>query len=274
MLSDDVKVETVAVELETVPLKAPDGNILDRPQSIVWRMVQGTHFLLGSLCFIAGSCFYFADVINRYPSALTVGAWFFIVGSSFFLLSDIQDWWYYRIGCLFDWKYREEYEAYNADLFSHPRYKILGRLKRAEVGLNLLASVIGSTLYLVGSILFLPALSNGLLAGEMCFIAGSAVTYLSQGWKIYRIACTSNVDRYDTRFRLNNLFHDIPAFALDTSSGLGAFFYFIGTIFFLPQFTKTDFGLDRAAGLFVCGGVCFTIAGLILQYRHYCTRHK
>jgi hypothetical protein len=250
-----------------------DVNILDRPRSIIWRIFHGIHYLLGGLTFAAGSCMYFAKVIEK-DWALNTGAALFIVGSFFFLLADLQEWWYYRIGCVFDWKYREPYEVDHAEVFQHPRNTRIGRFKRAEIGLNCFASIIGSALYLAGSILFLPDLSYVLIAGEALFISGSAVIYLSQGWKVYRLACTNEIDRSDRQFRLNNLLNDMQAVVIDISAGLGGFFYFIGTILFLPQFTTTDFGLNRAAGLFLCGGFFFTIAGVVLQYRYYCSRQK
>jgi hypothetical protein len=142
---------------------------------------------------------YFANVIEN-NWALNIVPAFVIIGSFFFLLADLQDWWSYRIGCLFDWKHREAYEAHNTEVFQQSRYTILDRLKRAESRLNCFASVLGSSLFLAGSILFLPDLSNALTVGEALFIAGSAVIYFSQVWKVYRLACTNKINRFDTRF--------------------------------------------------------------------------
>jgi len=253
---------------------APDGNILDRPQTLRWRIFHGTHYMLGGLCFILGSCMYFDQITKDHPMALHAGGWLFTIGSFFFLLADLQEWWYYRIGCCFDKQYRDAFEATDGDLFKYSRFTMLGRLERAEVGINFFMSACGSALYLAGSILFIPAFEKYVVVGEWLFIIGSAVIYSSQAWKVYRSACTNATDRHDHRFRVANVLNDKPALGVDGFAGIGGVFYFFGTIFFLPRFNVGAFGANRSATLFVFGGTCFTLSGLFLQYRHYCTRHK
>jgi len=190
-----------------------------------------------------------------------------------FLLADLQEWWYYRVGCCFDSKYEAALESQSATLFRYPRNTSRGRYERAEVGINFFVSACGSALYLAGSILFIPTFKDQLLLGEWFFIIGSTFIYVSQAWKIYRSACTNPADINDRRFRISNLLNDVPALGVDGFAGIGGFFYFIGTIFFLPSLNKTDADGVRAAVLFVCGGTCFTLSGFFLQYRHHCIHH-
>ena len=258
---------------ETALVGFEDNNVLERPQSALWRLFHGTHYMIGGITFITGSCMYFPDVYNKYSYALSAGGWLFTIGSFFFLLADLQEWWYYRIGCCFDGKYQPALEFHSATLFRHPRNTLRGRYERAEVGINFFVSACGSALYLAGSILFIPTFSKELVLGEWFFIIGSTFIYVSQAWKVYRSACTNVNDRNDRRFRLSNLLNDIPALGVDGFAGIGGVFYFFGTIFFLPSLNKTDPDAVRAAILFVCGGTCFTLSGFFLQYRHHFTHH-
>jgi hypothetical protein len=264
----------MASNTEGTPLVTIDGdNVLERPQSALWRLFHGTHYMIGGITFITGSCMYFPNVYNNYSSALSVGGWLFTIGSFFFLLADLQEWWYYRVGCCFDRKYRPALEFHSATLFPHRRDTLRGRYERAEVGINFFISACGSALYLAGSILFIPTFQDQLLLGEWFFIIGSTFIYVSQAWKVYRSACTNVNDRQDRRFRLSNLLNDISALGVDGFAGIGGVFYFFGTIFFLPSLNKNDSDAIRSAILFVCGGTCFTLSGFFLQYRHHFTHH-
>jgi hypothetical protein len=251
----------------------PNENILERPQSTLWRLFHGTHYMIGGLTFITGSCMYFPSVYNQYSSAFNIGGWLFTIGSFFFLLADLQEWWYYRVGCCCDRKYRPSLEVQSTTLFQHSRDTLRGQYERAEVGINFFVSACGSALYLAGSILFIPAFKAELLLGEWFFIIGSSFIYISQAWKVYRSACTNIPDRYDHRFRFANLLNDLPALGIDAFAGIGGVFYFFGTIFFLPSLNVTESDAIRAAILFVCGGTCFTLSGFFLQYRHHFTHH-
>jgi hypothetical protein len=249
-----------------------NGNILNRSQSLVWRMIHGTQYMLGSLCFSVGSFMFFTDVMKQFGAALDVGGWLFTIGSTLFLFADLQEWWYYRIGCIFDYSYRKAFEASNGDLFSHSQETIFGRIERALVGINFFGSVCGSALYLAGSILFIPALGKYLEIGEWLFIFGSTVTFLSQAWKVYRSACTNVNDRHDHRLNPDNLLSDTPGLLVNSFAGLGAFYYLLGSILFLPYLNVQDSNQNQATVFFVCGGIGFVLAGFFAQYNYYCTR--
>lgn len=257
-------------EVRLIP--QPHENILERPQSKLWRLFHGTHYMIGGLTFVSGSCMYFPHVSKTYSAAFSIGGWLFTIGSFFFLLADLQEWWYYRIGCCCDVKYRDSLENQNANLFPHPPNTLRGRYERAEIGINFFVSACGSALYLAGSILFIPDL-NALIPGEWLFIIGSTFIYVSQAWKVYRSACTNVSDLNDHKFRLSNFSNDLPALGVDGFAGIGGVFYFFGTILFLPYFNTSDAAAVRATILFVCGGASFTLSGLFLQYRHHFTHH-
>ncbi|CAF1014913.1 unnamed protein product [Adineta steineri] len=258
-------------ETHLIPFSGDD--ILARPQSRLWRIFHGIHYMIGGLTFVSGSCMYFPSVYNNYSSALSIGGWLFTIGSFFFLLADLQEWWYYRVGCCFDGKYRSYLESQNVNRFRHPSNTLAGRYERAEVGINFFTSVCGSALYLAGSILFIPTFKDQLVLGEWFFIIGSTFIYVSQGWKLYRAACTNITNDQDHKFRFSNYLNDLPALGVDGFAGLGGVFYCIGTIFFLPSLNTNDAEALRVAILFVCGGTCFTLSGFFLQYRHHCTHH-
>ena len=230
--------------------------------------------MIGGVTFVIGSTMYFPHVYVNNSRALYIGGWMFVVGSFFFLLADLQEWWYYRVGCVFDGRYRAALEYYSEALFVLPSNTILGRYERAEVGINSVVSIFGSLLYLVGSILFLPNLQDQLTVGEWLFIIGSAFIFTSQAWKVYRSGCTNPSDRLNRLFRFANLFHDLPVLGADVFGGLGGLFYFIGTILFFPDLSSTDSELLRAPILFVCGGASFTLGGIFLNYHYYCARRK
>ncbi|CAF3744721.1 unnamed protein product [Rotaria socialis] len=264
----------MTTESDEAPLvDLSSDKILERPQSGLWRLFHGTHYMIGGITFVTGSCMYFPDIYNKYSSALSIGGWLFTIGSFFFLLADLQEWWYYRVGCCCDRKYRTALETHDHTLFLHPRNSLRGRYERAEVGINFFMSACGSAFYLAGSILFIPIFDKELIYGEWFFIVGSAFIYVSQAWKVYRSATINIQDRHDSRFRLSNFLNDIPALGVDGFAGIGGVFYFIGTILFLPSFNKSESDAVTVAILFVCGGTGFTLSGLFLQYRHHCTHH-
>ncbi|CAF0823856.1 unnamed protein product [Adineta steineri] len=254
-----------------IPAEDSHGNLLEAPYSIIWRILHGISYLIGGLTFICGSCMYFTKVIAEYDQALNAGAWFYIVGSAAFLIADLQDWFYYRIGLFIISKHRKENNAAsNTNHVDKEPKTCSDRYRRIQIDLNYLGSILGSILYLAGSVLFLPKFSDDIIAGDVLFITGSAAIFLSEAWKIYRLACTNAVDPNDIHFHFQNVRHNLQAIFISFFAGLGGVFYFVGTILFLPQYTSTDFGENRAAALFLCGGIFFSLAGLLLQYRYFC----
>ncbi|CAF1190764.1 unnamed protein product [Adineta ricciae] len=232
------------VNEKDVPAEVSHTNLLDYSHSIIWRILHGTSFLFGGLLFICGSCMYFTDVIANNDHALEASGWLYTIE---------------------DTPRRTTYDPELEPVSSH-------RGRNIAINVNYFTSNIGSALYLVGSVFFLPKFADSILVGDGLFTAGSAVIYLSEGWKIVRLACTSAENTNDMSFRFQNIRTNLQAIFVCFFAGLGGVFYFVGTILFLPQYVTSNSDEDRAAGLFLVDGVFFTLAGLLLQYRYYCRR--
>lgn len=199
-----------------------------------------------------GSIQYFPAVSN-----FVLGGWLFTIGSTGFLIADLWEWWYFRLGCACDAAY------------SYPdRHKSF--LDRAELGLNFFFSAIGSALYLIGSIDFIPSLEQ-IVDGTWIFIFGSSVIFLSQLWKVIRTLRTNRYNDFDHSFKLSNAKDDLPAFGVDVCAGLGGLAYCVGSIMFLPQNDTSPESEFRAAAVFVTGGSLFLASGLFLTYRYFFT---
>jgi len=245
-----------------------NDNILVRPRSFQWQIFQGTLYLIGSLCFTGGSCMYFTDVFHSYPKALTFGGWLFTIGSFIFIFADLQDWWDYRTGYCFNYRYRRL-----LDVSLHSLDRSISSSEDdndTEIELNVYGSMCGIAFYLAGSILFIPIFENYLAIGEWFFIFGSTFCYLSLIWKMYRSACKNS----DYKFHLRTLLNDIPILIMDILSIIGNICFFFGTILFLSYINTSDFYENRAAFFFVFGSGCFLLSSIILQYTICCSHHR
>lgn len=244
-------------------------NIVLHRHAPLWRLIQGISFLIGGTTFIAGSCMYFPSVYATYSDAFLAGGWLFIVGSAGFLIANAMELWYYRVGCLSNCRLKKEPKEMETKLFVHPANSFCGFYERSVSVLNAFVSFCGSTLYLVGSIYFLPSFSSEVLVGDWLFIIGSAFIFCSQAWKIIQSASNNPDNHLDRRFHCGNIFHHPMALLTNLFTGFGGVLYFVGTIYFLPSINETDTDGTRAAILFVCGGISFTLAGILLQFIHF-----
>eukprot|EP00475_Leptophrys_vorax_P039751 TRINITY_DN7229_c0_g1_i2.p1 TRINITY_DN7229_c0_g1~~TRINITY_DN7229_c0_g1_i2.p1 ORF type:complete len:210 (+),score=21.19 TRINITY_DN7229_c0_g1_i2:43-672(+) len=71
--------------------------------SLCWRLTHCVLYLFGGICFLAGSVLYYPYYNTGYSNSFdgfTVGAWIYTIGSLTFLISDVQEWWSLRHGCL------------------------------------------------------------------------------------------------------------------------------------------------------------------------------
>jgi len=136
-------------------------------------------------------------------------------------------------------------------------------LRRAQVGLNFFLSAIGSMLYLLGSICFIPQ-TNEIVLGENLFIFGSLIIFLSQLWKCLRTMFCCGTE---CKFNWENVSKDYPGFFVDAFAGLGGLSYAVGTYYFKNALTGDD--MIDAVNLFVIGGLSFFISGLSMQYRYF-----
>lgn len=253
----------------SIILKVPDENLLIRSQSFIWKICHGTNYMLGGLFLIAGSCLCFPLMIRRYSIALTASGLFFSIGSFFLLFADLQEWWYNRIGCCCDEKYRNVYTKSKNNSFQCIDSSKRNRLQRIKIGINSFIGVCGSAFYLVGSILLIPIFDQYTVIGIYFIMIGSTIIFLSSIWKINRTVHINTMDLYDNSFRLKNLFNDILTLIIDILSGFGGIFYFIGVMLCLPDFIINDFRMNLSAFLCVCGGTCFFLASIFLHYRYH-----
>jgi hypothetical protein len=222
--------------------------------SLPWRIWHGTNYMFGGIFFVLGSICYYPEV-SKVVNGDLLGGWLFTIGSANFLLADITEWNHFRFGCI-------------GGNENQPKRSICSRLKRAQFGLNFFTSAIGSLLYILGSIFFIPA-TNLLYEGEILFIVGSLIIFFSQLLKCVRTAIT-NESGNEKNSISNNIKVDFSGFNVDLWAGLGGLSYAIGTWLFKDMVTISD--LILAVHFFVTGGTCFFFSGAFMQYRYYCSK--
>jgi hypothetical protein len=214
--------------------------------SLAWKLWHSINYMIGGITFFIGSYCYFSYINTVYPNSFVVGGWLYTIGSFCFLLADLTEWNHYKFGCITDSDYKGEKTLYNSFI-------------RAEFGINFFASAIGSLMYLIGSIFFIPSLDM-LPAGEFFFIYGSLVIFFSQLWKCLRTVFIGGL-------KLTNVTDDFSGFIVDICAGLGGLCYYFGTVLFRDMVTEYDQNI--ASHWFVTGGTFFTLSGLAMQYRYY-----
>lgn len=237
------------------------------PLTFEWRVQHSIGYLIGGTTFVIGSLAYFPWIANY-----SLGGWMFTIGSIGFLYADLKEWWMNnKVGCAFDNDYLEDYEKFIGHKYGPP-HTCWGVYMRKENGLNFAFSSFGSLLYLVGSIMFIPRF-DAVILGTYVFIDGSLVIFLSQSWKVIRQGMYSDslTDLTQRSFAFSNYCADLTALGVDAFAGLGGFAYMIGSIYFLPQNDVSDTITIAAVTWFTVGGVCFTISGLFILYRYFCT---
>ena len=232
------------------------------PLSLSWRIIHALLYTTGGITFLLGSLCYFPSMTDY-----ELGGWFFTIGSIGFLIADLMEWYTNnRVGCFDSTVLRADFEE-KMDIYMEPKDTLWGSYQRLENCLNFFYSAIGSLLYLVGSICFIPE-TDSILLGTELFIAGSFVIFTSQSWKIYR----QGFSYQEKRFSFSNYLSDLPALSVDAGAGIGGLFYLIGSVYFLPEYDITDQDTIRAAALFTVGGTAFTLSAFSILYRYFVAR--
>ncbi len=312
-MSQDQRYQYMEVGSSTVGMNSQMKLTFPADQSHTWKLSHNIPYLFGGLTFLLGSCCY----LPKY-AAYELGGWLFTLGSAAFTFTDIFEWLKNNhVGCFADKGFEDSYAAYvmkrgqpgpndTAEWNS-----LYWRFKRAEPGINFFMSVIGSTLYLIGSILFIPSF-QAMETGTWIFIYGSAVIFMSQSWKLYRAGCEPNEEvSIDSTgiggtvassgtnplasldaakinnsknmngsigelrsftvpsFYLSTMFSDLTAFGIDFGAGAGGFMYFIGSIYFLPEYDVSDSVTIFAAAFFIMGGSLFFFSGICMSLLYF-----
>lgn len=186
-------------------------DVFPQPLTVYWRLHHWFGYILGGVSFVIASVALIPTIGNE-----SIGGWWFTIGSAGFLFADIFEWWKNnKTGCLFDTL--QERQAYDkvVDKYLDDKTTMRGKYQRAENGINFFCSLTGSSLYFIGSVLFIPSVNEAAgstYADVWIFIYGSAVIFGSQMWKLYRSG-KINDDPYDKTFRTSNWWADWPAFA-------------------------------------------------------------
>ena len=141
---------------KTELLLSEDGNQQHKYQvkstvdnSVQWRVWHGVNYMLGGLLFVAGSFVYYPSIYPK-VDGFVLGGWLFTIGSTNFLIADFTEWMHFK-----------NYSLRTAD----DEHKKGAIFKDYELGINFFISMMGSLLYLIGSIMFIPA-TNMLAEGE------------------------------------------------------------------------------------------------------------
>mmetsp|Transcript_61564 Transcript_61564/g.165407 ORF Transcript_61564/g.165407 Transcript_61564/m.165407 type:complete len:225 (+) Transcript_61564:41-715(+) len=196
----------------------------DEPElSFRWMFCQWFGVFVGGITFVAGSIFLF------FPHAPNGGDWsafLYTIGSLALLSVDLME------------------------VFTFTNFWI-----RA----NSICSMLGSTLYLVGSIGFFTASRRlNIIPSAWCFIIGSVFAGGSQAWKTYRVSKGRT-----GRFHLASLF--VEGFT-ELLSGAGVWCFFLGAVMYLVGPHRGAWYLDIS--VFWTGGSCFFLAGsFVLGFR-------
>lgn len=161
--------------------------------SSTWKSWHGGNHMFGDICFVFGS-FALFPFLSPYINTAAVSAWFYTIGSVNIFAAEVTEWLFFTVaGCPYLW-----------------------------ISLNFFVSVIGSIMYLIGAILFLPMFAK-IDPGNLLFIIGSACIFLSQTWKLAR---TFSEEGKSLRECYEQ---DVCIVYMDVFSGLGGLMYLIGT---------------------------------------------
>ncbi|KAI8473069.1 MAG: hypothetical protein J3K34DRAFT_412100 [Monoraphidium minutum] len=200
------------------------------PESLLWQALHAFAFILGGTTFIAGTLALF------YPGHDFLSALLYTIGSCGFLFVDVQEW-----------------------------FTFSGAVLRT----NILLSVTGSALYVVGSVGFLPAVAAAApRMGVWGFVLGSAFIGWSQLWKTHRIGGGEHESGFS--FKALTTLDAATAAGVELSAGIGALHFLFGTLLFdAGPLDGPGSVLARVLWIWTAGSVWFTAGGLFLAARHF-----
>ena len=190
-----------------------------------WENFNAWVYLVGGLMFIVGSIFF----LPKYEDLEPVGSWIFVVASVLYVIVAIHD--YYVIQ------------------FIHASITKWVWIDRSAAW----SYITGSTLFIAGSIFFLPTVAN-YTAGAWTFIIGS--TMFVAGAMLHGLQIYEAETQWDSQYLL-----------------LSAMLYILGSALFLvasiPYLLNLESVEDTtaidafAAGVYLFGSLCFFVGGAL-----------
>ena len=133
-----------------------------------WRVWHSSNYSIGAVFFLFGSLLLFPYMTIVWSGSAALSAWLYTIGSLCFCFADYTEWSHYEPVAVCD--------------------SGRGCCRFPSFSANFFLSFTGSTIYFIGSALFIPQI-NQLELGLYLFILGSAVIFLSQSWKLIRVIC-------------------------------------------------------------------------------------
>ena len=262
---EDYEAAPSAISEQITPLADPkeqkeESSLVHRkyPEelSVEWRLAHSLPFASAGTMFFIGSFYY-------YPRGnMAMGGIIFVIGGAAFLFADTWEWWTNnRVGCIYYEEYRLSYERSLQRKNWFPEESDIGRLQRAENGLNFGLSILGSFLYFLGAFFFLPPY-NYMVQGLWIFITGSVFIMIAQVWKVYRSVNVSHIEDEEEVI-------DWDGVTVDTLAGLGGSSYLVGSAFFLPWIDTSNAATMLAANCFLLGGLFYVASGVFLIKRYF-----
>ena len=220
------------VDLEKQPLvgdRLPD--VVAMKNTFWWRFVHWSGFFTGALTFVVGVTMCF----HKNPQQMQYSATLWTVGGLGFLLVDVM-----------------EFFTFTSDFL---------------VRLNITCSIIGDTLYVIGSLGFFPQIYDiSDVFGIWGFILGSIFIGCSQLWKTFRIGCGQN-----GTFRFSNLFagtDTVNQVATELNLSIGAWCVFVGSIMYRIGPVKGPFHTEILI-IWEAGSLFFLAGAFSLGYRYW-----
>lgn len=208
------------------------------PKNFFWEGINASTYIIGALCFVAGSIF-FLPMFKEYATA---AAWLFIIGSLIYLGVTLHD-------C--------------AETTHYYRYNKRSSRKTILELLTLTGYVVASVLFLLGSICFLPDVFKEAW-GAWCFIIGST---------LFAACATTSVTQITEAGTLTGL-QRLNATAI--CFVIGSILFLIPSIPYLwpaKQSNLTQTLFTYSAGQFIFASLLFLAGGVVNFYRAYRMHH-
>ena len=207
-------------------------------QTFAWMLFHWGGFFVGGSTFVAGTALYF------FPDIPFGGQWsalLYTIGSLGFLTVDVM-----------------EFFTFTEDLL---------------IRINIVLSMIGSTLYVIGSIGFFSQIYEITdEVGIWGFILGSFFIGSSQLWKTFRIGSSSSSK--DGTFSIVQLLSDtskMTEIGVELNAGVGAWCFFVGTVMYRIGPLEGPFYTSILL-IWLAGSFFFLAGALYLGYRHWVMR--